>query len=238
MEELLHDEDTETEPIVSSLQFLDTPPVTSISFLASTNTTISTSSSNEPAVLIPISIESTRTNSSVAVSPAVSSVGVALGETYQSMSLSEREQLVRHQLGQLMMQSTARFSNTQAPQHEHTQHTHTHSHAHPHTAPLRHPPPVAPDMNNGQPAEMVLDMSSAMEGAPAVNGQPAPAGTAPQQAQGVRGRRRRQLGDQLQGIPGLGPILHNLEGAVPFILLLFAKVMYNHRLGMCTQYNL
>ena len=41
----------------------------------------------------------------------------------------------------------------------------------------------------------------------------------------------QQNGEQMQGLPTLRTLWKNTEGSVPFLLLLFAKTMYNHRLG-------
>lgn len=149
---------------------------------------------------------------------------------FLALSISSREQVVHQQLHNLLMMQAA------SGHHQHHHHYHHHNgNTEALSQTLAISPVVTESMNTASAtSEVILDMDQRQGGA-TPQGHTVGQSTGSQQSgsgTAGHGHRRNQVGEQLQGIPGLRTVVQNLEGAVPFLLLLFAKVMYNHRFGL------
>lgn len=151
----------------------------------------------------------------------------ALPYDFLALPVSAREQIVRQQLQNLLIMQAA-------SRHQHHHHHHHLGNTEPVTPTLAISPVVAESVNTASSTtEVVLDIDQRQGGATPQAYTMGPSTGTPQSGSSTAGHphRRNQVGEQLQGIPGLRTVIQNLEGAVPFLLLLFAKVMYNHRFG-------
>jgi len=178
-----------------------------------------TVSEDQPSV-ISVATDTAHQDSSSEITPSVL-VGTE-ASPFHLLTPSAQEQVIRQHLEHLMMMQT------QSGHHHH----HHHHHANP-ESPIQTLAFSPASVNAGSTSEVVVNMDQQQEVASSQSHTSGQSMGPQQSGSGTAGQRRRrqQVGEQLEAIPGLRMVIQNLEGAVPFLILLFSKVMYNHRFG-------